>query len=89
MITRLFWESIMGRLILGWLVAIAAGLFGLTLSWTGDYPAGASIIMVFGLLLLGAGLLRWGLAQKEITPPPIRPCIHQQNLLDLLYGKPY
>ena len=50
-ITQLFSERIWVRLFAGWSVGILAALFGLYLSWTGDYPAGASIIAVFGVLL--------------------------------------
>ena len=58
-ITRLFSERILSRLLAGWAVAVLATLIGLYLSWTKEFPAGASIITVFGALLIFAGLLRF------------------------------
>lgn len=63
-ITQLFSDRILVRLFVGWSVGILAALFGLYLSWTGDYPAGASIITVFGILLLFAGILRYLLRSR-------------------------
>ncbi len=63
-ITQLFSERILVRLFAGWSVGILAALVGLYFSWTGDYPAGASIITVFGILLLLAGTLRFLLRSR-------------------------
>ena len=67
-ITQLFSDHIGVRLIAGWLVAIVAALGGLAGAWAGDYPAGPSIIMAFGALLVLAGLLRWALSGRMARP---------------------
>jgi ABC-type Mn2+/Zn2+ transport system permease subunit len=38
--------------------AIVASLFGLYVSYTFDFPTGASIVAVFGVMFAGAGILR-------------------------------
>ena len=63
-ITRLFSERIFSRLLAGWAVAVLASLIGLYLSWTKEFPAGASIITVFGGLLIVAGILRYLLRSR-------------------------
>jgi zinc/manganese transport system permease protein len=63
-ITQLFAERILVRLFVGWSLAILVALFGLYLSWNGDYPAGASIIVVFGAALILAGILRFLLRKR-------------------------
>ena len=60
-ITKLFWTGILLRLLVGWLLATCAALAGLGWAWHGDYPAAASIIVVFGVLLAAACLLRYAL----------------------------
>lgn len=39
--------------------SVVAGLFGLWLSYTFDFPAGPSIVAVFGVIIAGAALLRF------------------------------
>jgi zinc/manganese transport system permease protein len=68
-VTRLFWSSIVTRLFAGWLVATVAAFVGLGGAWFGDYPAGAAIIVAFGLLLCLAGLVRVALARKRYSQP--------------------
>jgi zinc/manganese transport system permease protein len=65
-VTRFFWTTILARLLGGWLMAICAALLGLAGAWYGDYPAGASIILVFGGLMLVAGLVRF-LFRKKLS----------------------
>jgi len=48
-------ESWRGRLIVGWIVAAASSLIGLTVSYMLDFPTGASIVCACGLLLLLVG----------------------------------
>lgn len=65
--TRLFWESISTRLIAGSLIAMVAAFLGLGGAWFGDYPAGASIIVAFGLLLCLAGVVRAWLRTRRTS----------------------
>ena len=67
MITQLFWTRILVRLLAGWLLAIVAAVIGLAGAWYGDYPAGASIILAFGLLLCVAGAVRIAL-HRRLSP---------------------
>jgi zinc/manganese transport system permease protein len=57
-ITRLFSQRLLGRLIAGWGVAIAASALGLWASWTWDFPTGAAMVAAFGALLIAASLVR-------------------------------
>ena len=63
-ITQLFWVRILLRLLAGWLLAVVAAVIGLAGAWYGDYPAGASIILAFGLLLCVAGAVRIALYRR-------------------------
>jgi zinc/manganese transport system permease protein len=66
-ITRLFSDGILPRLMAGWAVAVLATLIGLYLSWTQEFPAGASIITVFGAVLILAGTVRYVLRSRFDT----------------------
>lgn len=57
-ITGLFVERLLKRLIFGWGVAIAASALGIWASWTWDFPTGAAIVAAFGALLVVAGMVR-------------------------------
>jgi len=67
-ITKLFWFSVAIRLAMGWTLATIASLLGLAGAWHGDYPAGASIILAFGCLLILAVLVKIFLAQRNPHP---------------------
>ena len=56
-LTQLFSRDLGARLLAGWGVAAAASLAGLTASWTLDLPAGPSIVVAFGALLVVAALV--------------------------------
>ncbi len=45
--------------------AVVASLFGLYVSYTFDFPAGASIVAVFGVMFAGAGIIRF--AQNQFS----------------------
>ena len=60
-VTKLFWDGLLVRLGVGWIIATVAALLGLACSWFGDFPAGASIILAFGLLLVLAMAVRFTL----------------------------
>jgi len=57
-ITRLFSQHLLRRLIAGWGVAIAASALGLWASWVWDFPTGAAMVAAFGVLLACAGTAR-------------------------------
>jgi zinc/manganese transport system permease protein len=48
----LFSDRLMARLIIGWTVGLIASVLGMTLSYYCDFPTGASVVCVFGLLLV-------------------------------------
>ncbi len=58
-IGMLFSASIKGRLAIGWSVGFLASIFGLTASYLFDLPTGACLVVLFGILLLLAGVIRW------------------------------
>lgn len=45
-------RSLVGRLLVGWVVALIGGVGGLYFSFWGDFPSGAAIVCTFGVLLL-------------------------------------
>ena len=57
-ITRLFSQNLLKRLLAGWGVAVAASALGLWASWTWDFPTGAAMVAAFGVLLVVAGFAR-------------------------------
>jgi zinc/manganese transport system permease protein len=57
-ITGMFSDRLLRRLVFGWGVAIAASALGLTASWTWDLPTGAAIVAAFGALLVIAAATR-------------------------------
>ncbi len=46
------------RLVLGWGVGLVASVIGMAVSYYLDFPTGASVVCVFGLVLLGAFFVR-------------------------------
>ncbi|NQW43974.1 MAG: metal ABC transporter permease [Deltaproteobacteria bacterium] len=57
-IGMLFSRTIRGRLMIGWGVGFLASVFGLTASYFFDLPTGACLVVLFGILLFLAGLIR-------------------------------
>lgn len=51
-------ESLVARLVIGWMVATMASLGGLSASFRLDVPTGAAIVCVLGLALLLAAILK-------------------------------
>jgi len=56
----LFFQAVRARLLFGWAIGFLGCVAGLIASVAGDFPTGASIVTVFGLLLLLCAALRWG-----------------------------
>ncbi|NBY19708.1 metal ABC transporter permease [bacterium] len=57
-IGMLFSSSVKGRLAIGWSVGFMASVCGLVASYIFDLPTGACLVVLFGLLLLIAGVIR-------------------------------
>ena len=57
-IGMLFSATIKGRLFLGWAVGFLVSILGLTFSYVLDLPTGASLVVLFGVALLFAGIIR-------------------------------
>ena len=50
-ITKLFLDGLVARLLAGWAVALLASIAGIAASWVWDLPTGAAIVVAFGLAL--------------------------------------
>ena len=48
----LFSDNLKTRLILGWIVGFLASILGVTISYYFDFPTGASVVCVFGIMLV-------------------------------------
>ena len=48
----MFSDTVMGRLLFGWLVAIAASMLGIIWSFYSDYPTGPAVVVMLGLFLV-------------------------------------
>jgi zinc/manganese transport system permease protein len=51
-LAQMWAETIRGRLLLGWLVAILASTLGIIWSFYADYPTGPAIVVMLGLFLI-------------------------------------
>ena len=54
----LFARSVKNRLILGWTIGFLASVLGMAVSYYWDFPTGASVVCVFGVILLFLGLVK-------------------------------
>jgi zinc/manganese transport system permease protein len=69
----LFAARVRSRLLLGWGIGFVASVLGLLLSLELDLPTGASVVAMFGAVLLGcAGLYALGVARLPPRPPDTR-----------------
>lgn len=57
-VTSLFQERLLPRLVTGWALAVLTSLAGLAASWAWDLPTGAALVAAFGLLWAPAAVLR-------------------------------
>jgi zinc/manganese transport system permease protein len=69
LITKMFGEAFLPRLIAGWVLAGVASLLGLWGSWTWDVPTGAAVVVAFGVLLAVAAALRAGGLKRSGRSP--------------------
>jgi zinc/manganese transport system permease protein len=53
-IAQMFSETIVGRLLAGWLVAISASMLGILWSFYADYPTGPAVVVTLGICLIVA-----------------------------------
>ena len=56
-IAQMFSDTVAGRLLLGWLVAILASMAGIVWSFYSDYPTGPAVVVMLGLFLIFAGMV--------------------------------
>jgi len=56
-IAQMFSETILGRLLAGWLVAIMASMLGIIWSFYADYPTGPAVVVMLGVFLVLASLV--------------------------------
>ena len=54
----LFSDQLRTRLVIGWVVGFSASVLGIAVSYYFDFPTGASVVCVFGVMLLGMGLVK-------------------------------
>ncbi len=54
----LFARSVKNKLILGWTIGFLASVLGMAVSYYWDFPTGASVVCVFGVILLFLGLVK-------------------------------
>jgi len=54
-IAQMWSDTIRGRLLLGWVVAILASTLGIFWSFYSDYPTGPAVVVMLGLFLIASG----------------------------------
>ncbi len=65
--SMLFSERLGVRLAIGWTMGVVVSAIGVTLSFYGDTPTGATIVVTFGVALLLLAALRWALGLRRRT----------------------
>jgi zinc/manganese transport system permease protein len=60
-----FVRTVAHRLIIGWGLGFAASVLGLYASARWDLPTGASVVTVFGVILVVCAAIRWVIAQTD------------------------
>src|SRR3954453_22765717 len=58
------------RLLIGWIVSLIGGIAGLYLSFYGDFPSGAAIVVTLGALLILFGLVSFVRRSKPSVQKP-------------------
>lgn len=67
-IAMLFAQSIVGRLVVGWIVGTLVSMVGLSLSYAYDLPSGPAVVCMFGVGLILAGVVHYLLvAQQKVA----------------------
>jgi zinc/manganese transport system permease protein len=56
-IAHMWSETIRGRLLLGWLIAILASTFGILWSFYSDYPTGPAVVVMLGIFLIASSII--------------------------------
>jgi hypothetical protein len=56
-IAQMWAETVRGRLLLGWLVAILASTSGILWSFYSDYPTGPAVVVMLGIFLIASSII--------------------------------
>jgi zinc/manganese transport system permease protein len=56
-IAHMWTETVRSRLLLGWLMAILASIFGILWSFYSDYPTGPAVVVMLGIFLIVSGII--------------------------------
>jgi zinc/manganese transport system permease protein len=56
-IAHMWSETIRGRLLLGWGIAILASTFGIVWSFYSDYPTGPAVVVMLGIFLIASSIV--------------------------------
>jgi zinc/manganese transport system permease protein len=62
-----FSRSVLHRLLIGWGLGFIASVFGLFASAKWDLPTGASVVTVFGLILVVSAMLKYALIRRDMV----------------------
>jgi zinc/manganese transport system permease protein len=55
-IAHMWSDTVRGRLLLGWGIAILASTFGIAWSFYADYPTGPAVVVTLGIFLIASGI---------------------------------
>jgi zinc/manganese transport system permease protein len=56
-IAHMWSETVRGRLLLGWVIAILASTFGILWSFYSDYPTGPAVVVMLGIFLIASSII--------------------------------
>jgi zinc/manganese transport system permease protein len=56
-IAHMWADTIRGRLLLGWMIAILASTFGIGWSFYADYPTGPAVVVMLAIFLVASGII--------------------------------
>ncbi|MFQ5684151.1 MAG: iron chelate uptake ABC transporter family permease subunit [Candidatus Binatia bacterium] len=56
-IAQMFRDTVTGKLLVGWLIAILASMLGIIWSFYSDYPTGPAVVVMLGLFLILSGVI--------------------------------
>ncbi len=56
-IAQMWSDTVRGRLLIGWLIAILASILGILWSFYSDYPTGPAVVVMLGIFLVASGIV--------------------------------
>jgi zinc/manganese transport system permease protein len=56
-IAHMWSDTVRGRLLLGWMIAILASTFGILWSFYSDYPTGPAVVVMLGIFLIASSVV--------------------------------